>query len=94
MTTRNLLLHLTTKISRIKNIKKTYGSKTIINNWKYTFENGKIYGLIGRNGIGKTTVMKCISGLCEPDEIEVHTESGDVSKLDYLTRNIYYISEL
>lgn len=77
----------------IKNIKKTYGSKTIINNWQYTFENGKIYGLIGRNGIGKTTIMKCISGLCEPDEIEVHTESGDVSKLDYLTRNIYYISD-
>lgn len=77
----------------IKEITKTYGSKSIINNWQYTFENGKIYGLIGRNGIGKTTVMKCICGLIEPDSIELWTEQGDVSKLDYLTRNIYYVSD-
>ncbi len=77
----------------LKKITKRYGSKSIVNNWSYTFENGKIYGLIGRNGIGKTTVMKCISGLCEPDELEIHTDMGNVSTLDYLSRNIYYISD-
>mgnify|MGYP003293855480 CR=1 FL=1 len=49
--------------------------------------------MIGRNGIGKTTLMKCICGLCEADESEIYTENGNVSKLDYLTRNIYYISD-
>lgn len=77
----------------IKEITKTYGSKSIINHWQYRFENDKIYGLIGRNGIGKTTVMKCICGLLEPDSIELMTEQGDVSGLDYLTRNIYYVSD-
>ena len=49
----------------IENLTKAYGSKNIITNWHFTFENGKIYGLIGRNGIGKTTILKCMSGLCE-----------------------------
>ena len=77
----------------IKDITKTYGSRSIIKHWQYRFENGKIYGLIGRNGIGKTTIMKCICGLVEPDSIELLTDQGDVSKLDYLTRNIYYVSD-
>lgn len=41
----------------IEKLTKTYGSKSIITNWHFTFENGKIYGLIGRNGIGKTTIL-------------------------------------
>ena len=77
----------------IKEISKTYGSKSIINNWRYRFENDKIYGLIGRNGIGKTTILKCICGLLEPDSIEILTDQGDVSKADYLTRNIFYVSD-
>lgn len=76
----------------IQKITKSYGSKTIINNWQFHFENGKIYGLIGRNGVGKTTLMKCICGLLEPDEVKLKTDQGDVSKIDYLTRDMYYVS--
>jgi len=80
-------------VIEIKEITKMFGSKSIISDWEYRFENGKVYGLIGRNGIGKTTIMKCICGLLEPDSIELLTDQGDVSKLDYLTRNIYYVSD-
>lgn len=65
----------------IQKITKSYESKTIINNWQFHFENGKIYGLIGRNGVGKTTLMKCICGLLEPDEVKLKTDQGDVSKI-------------
>ena len=75
---------------RLDKLTKSFGSKVIIKNWEYCFENGRIYGLIGRNGIGKTTIMKCISGLEEPDEIAILTEQGDVSNTDYLSRNISY----
>ena len=51
----------------IKKLCKSYGSKEIIANWDYHFKNNKIYGLIGRNGIGKTTVLKCVCGLIIPD---------------------------
>lgn len=80
-------------VIEIKEITKKYGSKSIIDNWMYKFENDKIYGLIGRNGIGKTTIMKCICGLLQPDSIKLLTDQGDVSKSDYLTRNIYYVSD-
>lgn len=77
----------------IENLTKAYGSKNIITNWHFTFENGKIYGLIGRNGIGKTTILKCMSGLCEADALKLSTDAGDVSDRDYLMRNIYYVSD-
>ena len=52
----------------IKNLYKSYGSRIIIENWSYQFQNGKIYGLIGRNGIGKTTILKCMCGLLIPNK--------------------------
>lgn len=78
---------------RIENLRKRYGSKDILIDLTYQFENEKIYGLIGRNGIGKTTMMKCISGLLNIDSGEVFTEQGNVGKWDYLERNITYISD-
>lgn len=78
---------------KINKLTKSYGSKIIIKDWEYTFENNRIYGLIGRNGIGKTTILKCISGLCISDSYEIITDIGDVSKMDYLSNNINYISD-
>ena len=45
----------------LKNVKKTYGKKTVIENLNLTLESGKIYGLIGRNGAGKTTLLSMMS---------------------------------
>ena len=78
---------------KINKFEKSYGSKNIIKDWKFEFENGKIYGLIGRNGKGKTTILKCMSGLCISDQIDIHTEKGDVSNKDYLSRDIIYVSD-
>lgn len=77
----------------IRNLHKSYGSKTIVDNWNYYFANGKIYGLIGRNGIGKTTILKCICGLLSPETVKIYSERGDLSKEDYLNRDIVYISD-
>ena len=40
---------------------KKYDKKEIFKNTNFTFEEGKIYGLIGRNGIGKTTFFNCLN---------------------------------
>ncbi|MBE5947249.1 MAG: ATP-binding cassette domain-containing protein [Lachnospiraceae bacterium] len=50
-----------------KKIKKT----TILDSISYTFEGGKIYGLSGKNGSGKTMIMRIISGLVHPTYGEV-----------------------
>lgn len=59
----------------IQNLSKKYGSKVILDNISLTIKKGEIYGLIGRNGAGKTTIMKIILGL-------VKRSSGKVALLD------------
>ena len=51
---------------RTENLTKTYGKFTALSNCNMTVKRGDIYGLIGKNGAGKTTIMKTISGLTNP----------------------------
>ena len=55
----------------IKNLTKTYGEKVVLQDIDFTFEEGKIYGLIGRNGAGKTTFFNCLNEDVEIDKGEV-----------------------
>lgn len=45
---------------------KEFGSETVLKDVSLTFEKGKIHGIIGRNGSGKTVLMKCICGFLKP----------------------------
>ena len=51
----------------IKNYCKSIKSRPILNNVSYSFEYGKIYGLYGHNGSGKTMLLRAIAGLLVPD---------------------------
>lgn len=50
------------------NLTKIYGKKTVVKNVNLHIKNGAIYGLIGRNGAGKTTIMKMLTGIARPTE--------------------------
>lgn len=50
------------------NLTKQYGNHKAVNNVNLSVRKGEIYGLIGRNGAGKTTVLRLISGLASPTE--------------------------
>lgn len=47
----------------IFNLKKAFGSKTIFDNFSYTFKDTGIYALTGESGVGKTTLLRLIAGL-------------------------------
>lgn len=51
----------------IKNYCKSIKSRPILNNISYNFEYGKIYGIYGHNGSGKTMLLRAIAGLLVPD---------------------------
>ena len=51
----------------IKNYCKSSKSRPILNNVSYNFEYGKIYGIYGHNGSGKTMLLRAIAGLLVPD---------------------------
>ena len=50
----------------IKNLDFSYSRTPVFHNISLTFEPGNIYGLLGENGVGKTTLLKIISGLQRP----------------------------
>ncbi len=58
---------------RIEDIKKTFGTKEVLKGASYTFEKGKIYALLGRNGSGKTTFFNCVN-----DDITSDTGSIEI----------------
>ena len=73
----------------IKNLTKKFGENIAVNNISFNVENGKIYGLIGRNGAGKSTTFRMILGIIEPTEGSVLYDNqkieGDISdKIGYL----------
>lgn len=46
-----------------RQLTKVYGEQTVVNQVNLHVQKGRIYGLLGRNGAGKTTIMKMILGL-------------------------------
>ena len=63
----------------IKNLTVKYSNKVILNNLSLQFEVGKVYGLLGPNGHGKTTLMKVIEGLIKLNSGDVTIEGLKVS---------------
>ena len=51
-------------------LKKTYGSKIAVDQFNMHVKQGDIYGFVGRNGAGKSTVMKMLAGLARPTDGE------------------------
>lgn len=54
---------MTKNIIETKNLTKIYGEQKVVDNVNLHVQKGRIYGLLGRNGAGKTTIMKMILGL-------------------------------
>ena len=48
------------------NLTKTFSGKEVIRKCTFSVERGSIYGFLGRNGAGKTTVLKLLLGLLKP----------------------------
>lgn len=46
---------------RIENLYKNYQNNQVLKGINFTFKSGRIYGLLGRNGAGKTTMFRCVS---------------------------------
>ena len=52
----------------VQNVVKRFRDQVVLKNVSISFEKGKIHGIVGRNGSGKTVRFKCICGLMHPEE--------------------------
>lgn len=66
----------------LKNVTKIISDNVIFENINVSFESGKIYGLIGGNGSGKTMLIRVMAGLIKPTEgyIEIDGQKCDLTK--------------
>ncbi len=60
--------NMTNIVLSLKGISKKYGNNQVLKNLDFTVEEGTIMGLVGKNGAGKSTMIKCLLGLIRPDE--------------------------
>jgi ABC-2 type transport system ATP-binding protein len=68
------------KMIQLKNVSKTIKGKTVLANINVVFQDGKVYGLKGINGSGKTMLMRMVSGLIYPSEGTVFIDGKELGK--------------
>ena len=73
------------KVVEVKDLQKGFDGRTLIKDLSFTLPRNGIVGVIGPNGVGKTTLFKTIVGLEQPDAGSV--EVGDTVKLSYVDQN-------
>ena len=64
----------------VQNVTLQIKGKTILSDANLTMEEGRIYGLVGNNGSGKTMLMKCICGFMHPDKGQIYVGGSRVGK--------------
>ena len=72
------------KILELRNINKKFGDKIILDNFNYQFQRGEKLGIIGKNGVGKSTLLNIIQGLETYDSGEI--EVGETIKFGYFSQ--------
>ncbi|MBF1134495.1 MAG: ABC transporter ATP-binding protein [[Eubacterium] brachy] len=78
---------------QVKNLSKEIKGKYILNNINLSFERGKIYGLYGRNGSGKTMLLRALAGLLIPTEGEIDMDGKILHKDMDFPENVGIIIE-
>jgi len=72
---------LGSKIIEMENVSKGFGDRQLIKNFEYTFRKGDRIGVVGQNGMGKSTLLNMITGELEPDSGKI--VKGDTVQFGY-----------
>jgi len=82
------------EILKIENLSKSFGRKIVLENYNMTLEKGKVYGLLGKNGEGKTTLIRIIMGVIPADKGEIFYKNKRVKFNDTsYKKEVGYIPE-
>lgn len=79
-------------IIEFEHVRKSYGEKTVLNDFSLAVEPGDFVTIVGASGGGKTTVLKMVNGLLTPDAGTIRVMGRDIREMDLiqLRRNIGY----
>ncbi|GAB3951065.1 ABC-F family ATP-binding cassette domain-containing protein [Spirosoma harenae] len=79
------MTRLGSKILEVENLSKRFGDNVLLDHFNYTFKRFDRVGLIGKNGMGKTTLMNMLTGQLRPDSGKIVT--GGTVKFGYYTQS-------
>ena len=83
-----------TDVIRTHGLTKYYGTKRVVDSLDLRVERGQVYGFLGRNGAGKSTTIKMLMGMVQPDCGTTEMLGEDVRTMNPATRaRIAYIAE-
>ena len=71
----------------LKNINKTFGDYKASDNVNFGIEKGRLIGLLGPSGSSKTTILRMIAGLENPDSGEIVIQKEELSDAQWFDRN-------
>ena len=77
----------------IQNVHKTIEKKSILTAISFTQNLGEIIGLVGRNGVGKSTLLRCIAGSYQLDDGQVLIDQTDVAVQPEMRTQLFYLDE-
>ena len=77
----------------IRNISKVLGKKKVLDNISLSINNGEILGLVGINGVGKSTLLRCISGVYHVEEGDILIDNKSVYENNEVKKEILFIPD-
>lgn len=76
--------YIGSKIFEAQNVSKAFGDKVILKDWDYTFARYEKVGIVGSNGVGKSTFIKLLQGILPPDS--GHFDIGQTVRFGYYSQ--------
>lgn len=80
-------------VIQVKDVTKYYGKLCAIENISVTIEPGKIYGLLGRNGVGKTTLLNLMTNRLFPNSGEIMVDGESITENDRVLEKMFLMTE-
>ena len=74
-------------IIEFENISLAYGNRLILDNINFKINEGQIFGMLGPNGVGKSTIFNLITGLINPQNGKIKIEGNDVTQYPIYLRS-------
>ena len=73
-------------IIEFENVTLAYGNRIILDNISFKINEGQIFGMLGPNGVGKSTIFNLITGLINPKHGKIKINGEDVSEFPVYMR--------
>ena len=67
----------------VKNLKKSFADKVILSDISFSIPHGQIVAIVGRSGVGKSVLLKCLIGLTKPDEGTIYLDNKLINSMNF-----------